>query len=91
MTERSNLLNKFKVMIIKDVHQTWKKMDEHSENFSRVRNYKEEPELKDTIIEIKNTLEGINSRLDDTKQFGGKSSRNHSKLFRKKDKKKEKK
>ena len=31
--------------------------------------YKEEPETKNIVTEIKNTLEGINSRLDDTEEW----------------------
>ena len=36
--------------------------------FNRVRNYKEQPEMKNTITEMKNTLEGIN-RLCDTEEW----------------------
>lgn len=41
---------------------------EHSEKFNiELENIKKgQIELKNTIIEIKDTLEGINSRLDDT-------------------------
>ena len=47
-----------------------KKMDEHSENLNRemkiIRKYQMEViELK-KIIKLKNTLEGFNSRLDET-------------------------
>lgn len=34
----------------------------NTENFNRVRKYKEEPEMN-TMTEIKNTVEKINSRL----------------------------
>ena len=41
----------------------------NTENLTK-RKYKEEPKkLKNTITEIKNTLEGNNSRLDDTEEW----------------------
>ena len=46
---------KFKIMIIKMLNERKRRMNEHSENFNRVRKYKE-PEMN-TINEIKNTLE----------------------------------
>ena len=46
---------KFKIMIIKMLNERKRRMNEHSENFNRVRKYKE-PEMN-TITEIKNTLE----------------------------------
>ena len=37
------------------------------ENVNRVRKYMKEPiKAEETIVEMKNTLEGLNSRLDDT-------------------------
>lgn len=48
-------------MIIKMLTEC-RRMDKHSENFNRVRKYKEEPEMN-TMTEIKNTVEKINSRL----------------------------
>ena len=63
----SNLHNKeFKVMIIKLLNELGIRMDKYSEKFNRVRKYKEE--LKNTITEIKNILEGINRKLDDTEE-----------------------
>ena len=45
-------------------------MDEHSKKFNKeLENLKNQTELKNTIIEIKNTLERINSRLDDTEEW----------------------
>lgn len=49
-------------MIVKVLNEVRRRMDEHCENFNRVRKYKKEPKLKNTTI--KNTL-GINNRLDD--------------------------
>ena len=47
-----------------------RKMKEHSENFNRVRKYvNNQPLLKSKVTEIKNTLDGINSRLDDTEEW----------------------
>ena len=44
-------------------------MDEHSKNLDKeVENTKRTHQLKDTITEVKNTLEGINSRLDDAEE-----------------------
>lgn len=37
---------------------------------SEVENMKTHTEMKNTIMETKNTLEGINSRLNDTKEMG---------------------
>ena len=43
-------------------------MDEHSENFNKeVENTKRTHQLKDTVTEVKYTLEGIN-RLDDAEE-----------------------
>ena len=45
-------------------------MDEHNENFNRVRKYKEQPnKLRNTIIEVKITPEGIKSRLDNKEKW----------------------
>ena len=50
-----------------------RRTEEHSENFNRVRKCKEEhnraEEYKNTKTEIKNTLEGINSRFNDTEEW----------------------
>ena len=48
-------------MIIKMFSELRRIMDEYSE-ISTVRRHKVETELKNTITEIKNILEGINSR-----------------------------
>ena len=58
-------------------------MDELSENFSKeIENTKKnQSELKNTIAEMKTTLQGINSRLDDNRrmdnEFGRQNSGNH--------------
>ena len=48
-----------------------RRMEEHSEKFSKeIKNTrKTQSELNNTIHEIKNTLEGTNSRLDDTEEW----------------------
>ena len=38
-------------------------------NLVEVRKYKKESELKNAVTKIKNTLEGINSRLDDREEW----------------------
>ena len=60
-----------------------RRMDEHSENFSKeLENIKKnQSELKNTITENKNSQERINSRLDDTEEqisdWSGQQSRGH--------------
>ena len=45
-------------------------MDEHSANFNKeLKNIKNQTETKNTITEIKNTLEGINSKWDDSEEW----------------------
>ena len=46
-------------------------MDEHGENFNKeLENIKKDQlGLKNTINKMKNTLEGINRKLGDTKEF----------------------
>ena len=67
----SNRLDKeLKVMIIKMLTKLGRRMDEHNENFNRVRKYKEQPnKLRNTIIEVKITPEGIKSRLDNKEKW----------------------
>ena len=71
--EISSLSDKgFKVMIIM-LFRELGRMDEHSEK-SDISNKllekvkKNQTQLRTTIIEIKNTLEGISSRLDNTEE-----------------------
>ena len=62
---KSNLPDKeFKVMIIKMLNELRRRMDEHSEKFNKqLENInKNQTEQNNTINEIKNILEGINSR-----------------------------
>ena len=66
--EISNVPNiQFQGMIIKMLTKLGRRMDEHSENFNKEVEYtkRNQSELKNTIGEMKNTLQGINSRLDD--------------------------
>ena len=64
--EISNLPNKeFKVMIINMLNEL-RRMDEHSEKFNKeLQNIKNWTVMKDTITEMKNTPEGINNRLNE--------------------------
>ena len=45
-----------------------RRVDEHSENFNKENVEKNHTELKNTITEMKTTLEGIHNRLDDTEE-----------------------
>ena len=55
---------KFKVVIVKMLKEVRRRMDEHSEKFKKELEEikKNQVELNNTITEIKNILEGINSR-----------------------------
>ena len=68
--EEKHSEEEFKVMTIKMQNVLGRRMDEHSEKFSKeLQNIeKNRTELKDIITEIKNTLEGINSKLDVTEE-----------------------
>ena len=58
--EISSLTKKaFKVMTIKMLHKLRRRLDEHSEK---------QIDLKKKVTEIKNTLQGINTRLDDKEE-----------------------
>lgn len=46
----------------------WRIMDEHSENFKKIRCIRKYQ--IEIITELKNTLEGFNSRLDEKKHKG---------------------
>ena len=50
------------------LNEQGKRIDWHSENFHKERE-KKKKELKNAIIEVKNTLEGINRRLVDTEKI----------------------
>ena len=53
-------------MIMRMLNELRKRMKKHNKDFLQTENIKKnQTELKSTIIEIKNILEGINSRLDD--------------------------
>ena len=68
-----------------------KRIDEHSENFKELENIKKnQSELKNIIIEMKNTLEGINSRLRDTEECIPDLKDRIRKLFNQNSKKKNK-
>ena len=63
----------FRVMIIKMIKELEKRMDAQREKlqkkFNRVRKCKEQPELKSTIYTMKNTLEGINSKINEAEKW----------------------
>ena len=72
--EIGNLPEKeFRVMIIKMIHELGRRMDSQSEKlreiFNRVRNYKEQPELKNIITEMNKTLEEFNSRINEVEEW----------------------
>ena len=59
----------FKAMVIKLVNELGRRTGELNENFSEDRKIlKKKSELKNTVIKMYNTLEKINSRLDDAKE-----------------------
>ena len=62
---RSHLPRKeFKVIIIRMLTKVGRRKEKYNKNFSRVRKYKtNESELKNTITQMKHTLEGIYSKL----------------------------
>ena len=56
-------------MIIKMIKKLRRRMDVQARSQKFVENIKTHTEMKNTIMETKNTLEGINSRLNDTKEW----------------------
>ena len=58
-------------MIIKMIKELGRRMDEHSEKCYRALEGIKETQIepKNTITEIKNTLEGVNIRLNDTEEW----------------------
>ena len=58
-------------MIIKMIKELGRRMDEHSEKCYRALEGIKENQIepKNTITEIKNTLEGVNIRLNDTEEW----------------------
>lgn len=53
-------------MGVKTSTELWK-LDEKSKTSITKKNYKLKPEVKNTIAELKNTLEGIKSRFHDAR------------------------
>ena len=57
-------------MVIKMLTELGRRTEQHAKNFNKdledIR--KNQSELKNTVIEMKNMLEGINNRLDDTEE-----------------------
>lgn len=58
----------FKVMGNKDIHWTWERVKNLTETLNKERENKKEPELKNSITESKNRVEGINIRLKKAKE-----------------------
>ena len=60
----------FKVTLIKMLTELIRRMDEHSENVNKkVENRKKNQlELQNTIMEMKHTVEWVNSGLDDSEE-----------------------
>ena len=58
-------------MILKMLNKLRRKMEEYNEKFNKeLKNIKKnQTELKNAITEIKNTLEGNNSKLGDTQEW----------------------
>ena len=72
--ETSNLSDaEFKILIIKMLNELRGRIDRFSQNFNKeignikinIKNKKNQSKVENTIIEIKNTLIGNNSRLDE--------------------------
>lgn len=64
--ETGKLPNKeLKVRIMNMLDELQRKADEHKEVNKELKNIKNRTDLENTKSEIKNTLEGINSRFDD--------------------------
>ena len=61
--EIGNLQEKFRIMILKIIHDLGKRMEKMQEIFT-----KDLQELKKKQTEMKNTLEGINSRITETEE-----------------------
>lgn len=67
--ETADLLEKqFKVMIVKMIKELRRRRDKQREKLEVLtkRQYKEQPEIKNTIVEMETTLEGSGNRLNDT-------------------------
>ena len=60
-------------MVIKVLAELRRRTNEYSEDFNQklenIFKRKNQWEMKDMITEMKNTLEGINSKLDDTQKW----------------------
>ena len=70
-TEINNLPDKeFQQKVIIKLTDLERRMDELSENFNEeFKNIKSQSEMKNTIWEMKNSLEGLNSGVDDTEEW----------------------
>lgn len=61
----NNLIDKeLKAMVWKMLTNLWRRMDVHSENLNRERESKRKYQIE-VIIELKNTLEAFNRRMDE--------------------------
>lgn len=67
-TEINNMPDReFKIIVIKILTGLEKTMEDFSELFTKEKTLEKNQSEKRTIIEIKNTLNGINSRLGEAK------------------------
>ena len=47
-----------------------RRMDEHSEHISKeLEDIKKKSEMKNTILEVKNSLEGLSSKVEDAEEW----------------------
>ena len=72
--EIGNLPKKeFRVVLVKTIKDLWRRLDAQSKKFKfltkELENIKNNQTEKNIITEMKNTLEGINSRLNDTEEW----------------------
>ena len=69
-TETSDLLDKeFKQNIMRMLTDMGRRLDEHSEHISKeLEDIKRKSEMKNTILEMRNSLEGLNSRVEEAEE-----------------------
>ena len=57
------------INLIKELERRMRAMSETLEVSNRVRKCEKQPEMKNAITKMENTLEGINSRRNDTEEW----------------------
>ena len=69
-TETSDLLDKeFKQNIMRMLTDMGRRIDEHSEYISKELEDIKKTEMKNTILEMRNSLEGLNSRVEEAEEW----------------------